>query len=299
MSPKKKSKKEDSSRPWGRNTLSAMQIGKGDVVKYSDVIEATDRLHKVSPGDQFFCECCKNLTKNPKQHMYYECAVSQYYILCKEKMREAYLYLLQRSKEWPDTFHTPGRFVMFKASITKRLMKRLSPDVLFSQDDDWNVLMPITTDVGGLKKCTEMTFFDHLNAVLVNELGCDSRSQKFYTHEYSPQSGESVTALNLDWNLHHDTKSSSLVYTHEEQITMEITRFKIVKKWQNKVRYPLMCVHTAKYGAMKEGTPTAARPGEEAKEAEPTFNYINLGQTMEHNNGAVPDTFHYLKENDN
>ena len=207
--------------------------------KHATTVES-GRVHQYDPGDVGTCGCCGKTMNNPYQH-FDVCVPSHYYKMIQDKFREAYLYLLQRNHEWPDTYEHPGQFIMMATSNTLSMMQRVPMSLLKEQADHWNVLMPlmVTKNNGELRE--GKTFFEHLE-----EMKNEEFEEMFYkvtdksiTEELRGDF-ESELGVNYTWqreicgntyckkyDLKHDVYNSMLRFTKKEQQLMETTHAKL------------------------------------------------------------------------
>ena len=177
--------------------------------KYS--VKPERRQHTVHPGDHLFCACCGKEFSNIYQHQG-RCENSKYYKVLQDKMRQAYLYLLQRHLDRPTVWQHPGQFKMINADFVVRLKELFPVGVLLSQDKRWNVLMPIKNN----KNRVMGYFFQHVMQI-VKEEGL-KKENELWLCTFSDEKGESNHVC-TNWKLH--PKMSKQKWTVEEQWFME------------------------------------------------------------------------------
>lgn len=193
------------------------------------------RVHSCNPNDGFYCEPC-GVThyQSIYQHMLFKgtCPPSVYFLTLQDKMLKGHIYLLQRHKEHPKFFQSPGKFVMFSVKMSNNLMKsKFSLELLQQQDKNWNVLMPIVERVVGGKEVGKKTVF-HLAAELAAEDGGPKDSDWMMDQSDN---------IEMDWKIEHNWKVASLGYTEEQQLLMEKTRHEMGQALMSKLRFKWPC----------------------------------------------------------
>ena len=160
--------------------------------------------HEVTPGDKLTCNCCGKLVFNIYQHQTTQCELSQYYLMLQDKFREAYLFLLQRHKEFLDVWEHPEQFVMMNSKLTKRMMEKFSFEKLQLQVASWNVLLPVQTgDVIDGKRHVRSMFGCYFADVLADMGG----PKKFHWEVETGSKDKIVTK----WELNHEPHESKHV----------------------------------------------------------------------------------------
>ena len=177
------------------------------------------REHKVAVGEVMQCAHCGLEAKNIYQHMYQPgCKQARYYKLLGDKMREGYLFFLQRHHEYPDLFDHPGNFLMFSPEMANKIMDKVSLELLESQDQGWNVMMPLKQG----SEVSKYDFWDWVHVVL--EDSNQKARNNCWVKEMTTGNKEK------DWELFHNKRDSKLSFTQQEQVTMELTRNQTKRK---------------------------------------------------------------------
>jgi hypothetical protein len=216
-------------KAWQRTDPNSMDCGKD---KYL-IANETERVHLWTPGDFGRCFACKECTLNPYQHVNDQCEKAQYYIRWQDKVREAYLYLMQRHWEQPEKWDNPGNFVMFHPNIIDELMEEVSMERLLKQGPEWNALMPIKT--GKFKAdgtaVTDGNLWDKLAKIKRDWVAATAEDN---TEEFMLWCNVvNKVDVAVNWNVKHKPINSSMIWSREQQVLMETTRQGIITAHPN------------------------------------------------------------------
>ena len=134
--------------------------------------------------------------------------------MLQDKFCEAYLFLLQHHKEFPNVWEHPQDLVIMNSKLTKWMMEKFSFEKLQLQVPSWNVLLPVMTgDVINRKCCMHSMFGCYFVEVLA-----DMDGPRKYHWEVETGSKDKIVS---QWNLNHELCEAKLYWLHHEQKTME------------------------------------------------------------------------------
>ena len=220
-----------------RGPNSEVTTKNGQMVKY--LVVPLDRKHYVAPGEKLWCACCGDTRDNGDIYQHFgSCLFAQYYVKLQDKFREGFLYLSQRNHENPDTWSQTGAFFMLKPEHTQAMMDKFPRSLLDTQDQNWNVLMPIklfSQPYGG--GATEAVADGYVHDFIIQiarqlRIKHTEMTEAMFVTKFDDKNGNSSKAIK-NWDLKHKPTESRVKWSQQEQFIMEEGRREIKKRMKD------------------------------------------------------------------